>query len=416
MEIRHWKKYIFYLCAGILLKILYKYLTHFLPRVNEEELLCPTNAIISNTNNTTKKLILLWTPTFYGDAFQLNNLNSIYKQRICPYSQCEITLNRSQLCLSSAVVFHLRDTFLNDLPPTRKRFQEQRYVLMNYEPPYFSPKIVARMNSFFNWTMTYRRDSDILLDYVNWRNRSSLSQTTKTHYLNDRPSRILWIASNCISDSRREDYIRRLSKIVPTTILGKCRHSLPFLSSSSCNGLSFIDCLKAFSRNHTYYFAFENSFCLDYVTEKYQLQIHLKSMIPIIYDIKQHNNYNRLAIPNSYIDASQFESPESLGEYLNNLTLLAIDAGKSKYDDYFQWTNQYEAVSETLHYNCELCRKLHVDGQTTKIYSDIKKWFFENANCYQWSDKHNQSIKVPLRQTIRFTNRVMDDTLSIASV
>ncbi len=391
---------------------------YILQQVDKERLSCSISNNTSTTNNITKKLILYWTSKYHNWDLSLEELNRHYNQRICPYFQCEIIFNRSQLCSSSAVVFHLRDTFINDLPPARKRLHHQRYVLWSQEPPYFTPAFVARMNSYFNWTMTYRHDSDILHTYIHWRKRSSRFSTTNKNYLKNRLPRILWIASNCASDSHREDYIYRLSKIVSTTVLGKCRHSLSLLASASCDKLSLSECLTLFSKNHTYYFAFENSFCLDYITEKYQLQVDLKVMIPIVYDTEQNKNYKRLAIPNSYIDASQFQSPELLGEYLRNLTLPDSDGVASSYDDYFQWINQYDLADDNqkLHHTCELCRKLHVDSQSTKTYDNMKKWLFEDANCYQWSNKHNRSIKVPLSETIRFTNRVMDETLSIASV
>ena len=141
-------------------------------------------------------------------------------------------------------------------------------------------------------------------------------------------------------------------------------------------------------------------------------------MIPIVYDTKQNNNYERLAIPRSYIDASQFSSPEHLGEYLKNLTLAGSSDVASNYDAYFEWINQYDVTydDQTLHHTCELCRKLHDNSQTTKIYENMKKWLFEDAHCYQWSNKYNRSVKVALSETIRFTNRVMDETLSIASI
>ena len=246
-----------------------------LQQINKERLPCSRNTNISTTNSTATKLILYWTSTYFDGNLSLEELNRRYKQRICPYYQCEIIFNRSQLCSSSAVVFHLRNTFVNDLPPVAKRFTYQRYVLWSQEPPYFTPAFAAKMNSYFNWTMTYRDDSDIPFKYIRWRKRSSTLSTVRKNYLNNRLPRVLWIASNCASDSHREDYIHRLSKIVPATVLGKCRQSLSFLASSSCDKLTLSECLTLFSRTHTYYFAFENSFCLDYITEKYQLQIDL---------------------------------------------------------------------------------------------------------------------------------------------
>ena len=33
---------------------------------------------------------------------------------------------------------------------------------------------------------------------------------------------MLWIASHCWTDSRREEYVKQLSKFIPVTVVGKC--------------------------------------------------------------------------------------------------------------------------------------------------------------------------------------------------
>ena len=33
---------------------------------------------------------------------------------------------------------------------------------------------------------------------------------------------VLWIASHCWTDSRREEYVKQLSKFIPVTVVGKC--------------------------------------------------------------------------------------------------------------------------------------------------------------------------------------------------
>lgn len=397
-----------------------KYLILLLDLNVDSIIKCSPDVHIKNyfmSRNKSKISILFWTPTFFFNRASLIEYNKVYSDGICPYSQCEITFDRSKFCNSSAVVFHLHDIHMNDLPPPKQRLKHQRYVLWSVEPPYHLPKRVVEMNSYFNWTMTYRQDSDILSRMMFWKKRHSFVSTNQIDYLNGRKPSVLWIVSNCLSDSRREEYIRRLSKVIPTTILGRCHGIIPALTTSSCGDLSTSDCIKAYARNHTYYFSFENSFCLDYITEKYEYQIGMQLMIPIVFDTNEHKNYKRLAIPNSYIDAARFKSPESLGQYLSHLIISRNGSRNKNYNSFFKWVNRYDiSFYNEFEYRCMLCQKLHLDDGSTKIYSDVKKWLFEDAKCRRWSDADNQTVAIKLSETIVFSVCITEETLNIASI
>ncbi len=61
-----------------------------------------------------------------------------------------------------ALVFH---TFgISNVAPILPRQPFQRYVMFNMESPLMYPMNI-NYNGFFNWTMTYRLDSDFALFY-----------------------------------------------------------------------------------------------------------------------------------------------------------------------------------------------------------------------------------------------------------
>ncbi len=62
-----------------------------------------------------------------------------------------------------AVLFHLRTWSKNDLP--HPRLANQRYVFWSMESAAWRIHSVAPMAEFFNWTMTYRWDSDVVAPY-----------------------------------------------------------------------------------------------------------------------------------------------------------------------------------------------------------------------------------------------------------
>ena len=193
------------------------------------------------------------------------------------------------------------------------------------------------------------------------------------------------MVSNCFSQNNREDYVERLNSILPVTRLGHC-------SRNKCHKARY-ECLNELADTHPFYLAFENSLCNDYVTEKYANVIFNGRMIPIVYS-KSSNLY----IPNSYIDANEFASPEDLGRFL-----LQLVKNATAYDQYFQWKKEYELIVPDEHdYLCELCRKLNNPQEPAKVYDSMKKWLYEDAKCQRWMSKLNQTIDIPVDETMDY--------------
>ncbi len=106
------------------------------------------------------KTILFWT-TWYREKVE-NDFGS------CPVNKCRLINDRRMLNESDVVAFHLHT--IDSLPPLPTfRRADQLYILFNFESP-----INARANTrknfkklphhFFNWTATYRFDSDLFRD------------------------------------------------------------------------------------------------------------------------------------------------------------------------------------------------------------------------------------------------------------
>lgn len=123
------------------------------------------------------------------------------------------------------------------------------------------------------------------------------------------------------------------------------------------------------NKDYKFYFAFENSLCEDYVTEK--LFNNMKQyIVPVVYG---GADYNRFAPPHSYINANDFASAKDLAEYL-----LHLDKNPSEYIKYFWWKDHYEISSVSSF--CHLCMKLHEPSFATKteVYGNIKEWWYGN--------------------------------------
>ncbi|CAL4195997.1 unnamed protein product, partial [Meganyctiphanes norvegica] len=72
----------------------------------------------------------------------------------------------------------------------------------------------------------------------------------------------VWMASQCKTESRREDVIAVMQKYINVTTVGKCGQSICGKSHADTH------CYKYFASTHLFYLSFENALCDDYITEK----------------------------------------------------------------------------------------------------------------------------------------------------
>lgn len=204
------------------------------------------------------------------------------KTLTCPFlvDRCRITTDSKVFSRADAVVFHMRDDF-NRRFAQRRRHHRQRFVFTLWESPQHTGDLKS-FRQFFNWTMTYRLDSDIVASYFSGnsffhRSSSFFQKLTKENssfqpaFVEDRPSNetlakktlgtIAALISNCHGQSRRLLLIRELRKFIDVKIYGKCGEPCP--SESNC---------REFLAEKFYFFlSFENSFCTDYTSKKFNV-------------------------------------------------------------------------------------------------------------------------------------------------
>lgn len=191
--------------------------------------------------------------------------------------------------------------------------------------------------------------------------------------LTEKNRTVAWFVSNCQTNSRRESLVRNLSQFIAVDVYGSCGNG-----SHRCPNRS--ECDHMLSRYYRFYLSFENSLCLDYVTEKlYRPLSH--NTVPVVYG---GSNYSFYLPKGSYIDARHYKSPEALANYLNHLMI-----NDTLYSSYFRWKGKYTVRSQPAGEWCPLCRFLRdvTGSQENKTYDDIAEW---------WSGQSaNQTCQVP---------------------
>ena len=327
----------------------------------------------------TGKIILYWT-TFFGEDF--GDVDAIRKRNIdpfdayledqsfsqCPVGQCFATNDRSLLNQSAALIFHSRDIKSADLPNVR--FPDQRWIFYNLEPPQLTTlenSPLESVNDVFNWTMTYRRDSDVYHPYSAdpFRRMAPLPPTWQQ--LRSKTKKVAWIVSNCgkYVTSQRMEYVHQLRKYIQVDIYGKC-------GTKTCTDRP--TCYRMLSADYKFYLSFENSLCRDYVTEKF-FNILAHDVVPVVYG---GANYSAFISPDAFIDARQFKSARDLANHLNYL-----DGNLTAYESYFQWRRapaSWREISRQKRHFCQLCQMLHDKSLARHTYEDIHGWWY-NDSC-----------------------------------
>ena len=338
------------------------------------------------------KTILIWNgETRLESAASFGEGVEAFVRQQCPEPRCQITSNRSLLPFEryDAVVMNMYDIEISVLPEDwgYKRCGHQRYVLLSQESP---STIYVHMDIFvnyFNWSMSYRHDADIILRYGRVKpvkkapiSQSQIEQLIKeTHgwskdFLANKSKTVVWMASHCHTDAMRETYVHELSKYIDVDVYGACgnftcpRDEIHWISDPVC-----FDVLAA---KYKFYLSFENSFCKEYVTEKF-FEALARDILPVVYGAA---DYSQLAPPHSFINAMDY-TPRQLARLLHRL-----EFNKTLYNEYFWWKEHYRVETGMRKMirdaYCHMCQQLHQDS-TLKVYTDIQDHWNWDVECFE---------------------------------
>ncbi|XP_061718861.1 alpha-(1,3)-fucosyltransferase C-like [Cydia pomonella] len=260
-----------------------------------------TETVTYKTGNDNTKYILLWTDPKASPFSYFGKGSYTFREKSCKYMNCYVTGDRDELgdiSLFDVLLFNgpqLPKMFkMYDFPNSRSA--RQKYVYANIESAQNYP--LCNFNGFFDLTWTYRLDSDINWGYfvvkdntghvvapkidvtwVRWENMNSISEKFKMK-LRNKTKAVAWFATNCVTKSRREDFVRKVTDhlhnyTLSVDVYGAC-------GTLQCPSFINRQCLRLLEKEYYFYFAFENSFGEDYVTEKI-LTAYKHNTVPVVY-------------------------------------------------------------------------------------------------------------------------------------
>lgn len=246
------------------------------------------------------KYILLWSYCKKHDPFiQLGEGQRAFIKNNCSTNNCYVTYDKyllgGDITKFDAIAFN--GVFINSLIKSKlpkKRSPHQKYIYFNIESPDNYPVCSSMFDGFFNWTATYKLNSDILFSYLQIKNRSgaivgpkknmkwakNVSLENDFSIVLNKSKAVSWLVSNSNDRSGRHEVATHLQKYLQrygltVDIYGYCGpYKCPRELMNSCRNM--------LGRKYYFYLSFENSFAEDYVTEKLLIALN-HNMIPIVY-------------------------------------------------------------------------------------------------------------------------------------
>lgn len=224
----------------------------------------------------------------------------------CAFKNCFLTADHSYLPLTDFDVILFNAPDIHDMTLPAKRAGQQIYIFVSTESE-ANYEISKKFDLFFNYTWTYKLNSDIIYPYFVVRNKSSGAvvapknvvhwmthnemEPTLEYVINQLQNKSIaaaWFVSNCYAINDRIIYIRNLrSELIKLghdiDIYGNCD------ANKECPRFSF-NCFELVKANYFFYLSFENSFSDDYVTEKILTAVE-NYAVPVVFGGANYSRY-----------------------------------------------------------------------------------------------------------------------------
>ncbi|XP_069113402.1 alpha-(1,3)-fucosyltransferase C-like [Argopecten irradians] len=296
----------------------------------------------------------------------------------CRYTNCRWSVDKYLHSVSDVIVFH--GPSLDRIPIIRS--PDQTWVMISLESPLnFGPNYkLPAWKSVFNWTMTYRKDSDIYFPYSEVIKKENFKDDQNyTQVLKDKKYSISWAVSHCGAASERDKYVEYLNSYVDDiNTFGKC-------GKFYCGEWEDSEiCFTKMAKEHKFVLSFENSFCTDYITEKAFIP-YTENIVPIV---RGGSKYSTFLPKGTYIDTNDFTTVKELADHI-----IEIDRHRNMYQDILTRKNQYTLSPKTATYQraiCQVCEKLNTEQNRITTYSDITAWLWKNGGCFYPKDVMSQ--------------------------
>ncbi len=321
--------------------------------LNTKNTVCTTT--ISNTIHTTNSNINTtnYTNNLFNDTIRKHTIK--ISQISSQYGNIEDYIQNFETCEASCVYetnWKNADVVFANVGKSivKRTFPDQIWVGTFWE----SLENYKALSYNYNYTLSYSPSANFPnfhMIYDTFKSITDILPMVSFHDKIKMPMVSLWV-SNCYSKNNRLGYVRLLqSSGITVSSYGKCMKNKEPLPNRK----------EVVSSKHLFMFAFENSNCIDYVTEKVFHALKAGT-IPIYMGTR---SVIRSVPENSIIHVDNFRSHKELATYLHFLS-----NNKTAYQSYFEWRNKPLPKKLTKKLNlagsfgtnlwkCNMCKLFH---------------------------------------------------------
>ena len=335
-----------------------------------------------------QKTILLWNSFWDYPYWEIGIGRKVFENLKCPYRNCAITMDKSKLNISSAVLFHIHQ--LTGNPPSLGNSHQKRVFFM-LESPAYSKNDLYRSNRWeesFHWTMTYRMDSTIPIPYGSIKQKLYIKPevTRRSTFQYDHRKLLAVMTSNCNTASMRSGYINQLQKYIPIDHYGRCGN----MQCGRRREDGDRDCLNMINSTYKFYLAFENALCKNYITEKF-FKILPLDVVPVVRGGADY--FKTTGSLKWFINTMDFASPKALAKYL-----LYLSDHPAEYNRYLKNRELFEFRVfyglKNLPAWCDLCALVNNEEAMAKQDTiDVGSWWNRKTDCFFPNDLPSKSTK-----------------------
>ena len=231
--------------------------------INTREYTIPTlqrPLLIVNSEKTFTKTTETRMKTLYvhGNT-DIKQGDDIFQKLQCPVRSCKITTNLTEGKHADFVLFGYFSAVPKH-PPFPRKSRDQIWAVQVLEAPTHEPNF-QNYRGLFNWTMTYRSDSTIPFPYFKFKYYVEPKMRVKQpNFAAGKTKKVVWLTSN-LSAKFRFQYFKELRKHIQADMVGQ-------KSKIKCPYDDMYNCLEGLRKDYKFYFASENMFCNEYMTEK----------------------------------------------------------------------------------------------------------------------------------------------------